>query len=291
MRGGDGMVYRYDGTLDGYLTCIYHHYYTEAASRIETDGPIQGGLFEASLRVETDSVLAEKVHRAIREKFSNQMYTDMHRAFLSCHPEKDSLLLRYIVLAFRMGRKMELLHTHEDVYQVVRISRRVAAESHRFLGILRFSDLGGFLYAAIEPDNNVLELLGSHFSSRYARERWVIHDVKRQRACVGSGGRWLLADLDRRLDAGGPGREEAAFRELWKAYFAAVAIEDRHNPGLQQHFVPLKYRKHMVEFREAAAAGKTAASMADHPLLPEKTDKKRAPLKTIGALKDEGESI
>ena len=42
--------------------------------------------------------------------------------------------------------------------------------------------------------------------------------------------------------------DEEKVRSLWKDYFKTLAIKERENPKLQQHFVPLIYRKHMTEF-------------------------------------------
>ena len=41
---------------------------------------------------------------------------------------------------------------------------------------------------------------------------------------------------------------EHAYAALWQRYFQHHAIAERHNPGLQQKHVPLRYRKHLAEF-------------------------------------------
>ncbi len=243
------MVYLYDGSLDGFFTCIYKHYYDAPCSGIQALGNNQLACFESYEYVEMDSVLADKVHDAIKDKFTESMYQSMYHAFLSREPEKDMHLLYYIELGFKIGRKLERLHTHEDVYQVMKMSSRVGSEQHRFLGLLRFSDMGSFLYAVFEPENNLLPLLGDHFADRLSTENWVIHDLGRRTACVGSKGQWLLTDLEERLDSKGTGSSEEAFRSLWKAYFNTIGIEGRENRKLQQQFVPLKYRQHLLEFK------------------------------------------
>ncbi|MGI5880927.1 MAG: DUF4130 domain-containing protein [Syntrophomonadaceae bacterium] len=38
------------------------------------------------------------------------------------------------------------------------------------------------------------------------------------------------------------------YQELWKLYFNRIAIDSRRNPKLQTQFVPIRYRKNLLEF-------------------------------------------
>lgn len=241
------MIYLHDGGFDGFLTCVYHHYYTEKATGIYPSKSYQLQLFEEVKFIETDKTLADKVHEAMADKFTEHMYSNVYHTFLSAEYHKDAYLLAYIQLAFRHGANTERLRSVDTVYRVQKIGRRVGFEKHRFLGLLRFSDIGHCLYARFEPDNNLLPLLGDHFVDRFKKERFIIHDARRKMAVIGYEGDWMVTDFDR-IVQDNLLEEEILFRTLWKEYFEAIGIEGRKNLKLQQSFVPLKYRKHILEF-------------------------------------------
>jgi len=219
----------------------------EHAIEIIEESRYQPRLFEAVSFVETDLIKAKKVYDAIIKQFSEETYWDIYRTYLSNNHMKDTYILRYLIMAFRMGQKIELLHAHHDTLPVRRLSRTVGFEKHRFLGLLRFAEVDHVLYAAFEPDHNILILLGEHFADRLANERFVIHDVKRGQAIFCDHGEWIISDftLEKSLDFSD---NELVFQALWKGYFEAISIESRKNLKLQQSFVPLKYRKHLTEF-------------------------------------------
>lgn len=242
------MIYLYDGRLDGFLTCIYHHYYSEPCAQIIEEQFFEGALFEPYKKIVTDEGLAKKVHDGIKKKFTDEMYTNLYHAFLAHDPERETHLLHYIELAFKIGSKIDRIHTDDAVYRVKQLSRQVGFERHRFLGLLRFSDMGTYLYATFEPDNNIIELLGDHFVDRLALERFIIHDVKRCMALVAQKGSWVLTNLEITNDMMFS-EEELFFQKLWQTYFDTIGIEGRKNPRLQQQFVPLKYRGHIHEFK------------------------------------------
>ncbi len=60
--------YLYDGTFEGILTCVYHHYYTEKASGIYRSDTYQSTLLGGCMEVETDPVKATTVYEAIEKK-------------------------------------------------------------------------------------------------------------------------------------------------------------------------------------------------------------------------------
>ena len=39
-------------------------------------------------------------------------------------------------------------------------------------------------YAIIQPDYNVLPLISKHFEKRYADQRWLIYDIRRNMVCI-----------------------------------------------------------------------------------------------------------
>lgn len=242
------MIYLHDGNFDGFLTCIYEHYYTQKVVGIYPETEYQPTLFNDAVSVKTDTDKAKKVYDALLEQLGEEIYWDIFYTFLSKDPSKDCYLLKYIIVAFKMGKDIYKLHTHEVTYPIKRISKRVMGERHRFLGILRFSDVGHCLYAPFEPENDILMTLSDHFVDRFKEERFIIHDVKRKKAIISNYGKWLITDFELKEELPISERE-LYFQELWKSYFDSIGIKARENKKLQQQFVPLKVRKHVVEFK------------------------------------------
>ncbi|MBK5274367.1 MAG: DUF4130 domain-containing protein [Desulfuromonadales bacterium] len=48
---------------------------------------------------------------------------------------------------------------------------------------------------------------------------------------------------------------EHEYAALWQRYFQRHAIAERHNPKLQQKHVPLRVRKHLLEFTAPKSPG------------------------------------
>lgn len=243
------MIYLYDGTFQGFLTCVYEHYYGEKAQGIYKASSYQISLMEDHKNIKTNDKKADKVMKALQEKLSWESLHNINYAFLSNDEKKDTYLLSYIVYGFKVGGQLDLQHTHEAVYEVHRLSHSVGFERHRFLGLLRFQEVGGVLYANFSPDHDIVSLLAPHFSDRLKMERFIIHDVKRSQAIIYDGNSWWLTDftLNKELDIG---EDEKFYAALWKGYFDQVAIKERKNLRLQQQFVPKKYRNHLTEFKQ-----------------------------------------
>ena len=53
--------YLYDGTFEGFLTCVYHHYYTEPAAGICLKEEYQSSLLGGFQEVHTDLEKADRV--------------------------------------------------------------------------------------------------------------------------------------------------------------------------------------------------------------------------------------
>jgi len=223
------MEYLYDGSFDGLLTCIYHHYYQEPAAGIYRQEYYQPGLMMKSTVVMTEAAFADRVYKAIEEKISSDVLAKIYHVYLSSASDKENLILNYLLLGFQMGAKVDLYHSHPAVHPVHKLDRQVIGETHRLLGLLRFQETGQFLYAAMSPDHHILTLIADHFADRLAGERWIIHDQKRKIAIIYDGQnpdnsrsaiqhKWYLTDFSYHMDANMI-PEEQQWQELWKLYF------------------------------------------------------------------------
>lgn len=243
------MDYLYDGSFDGLLTCIYLSYYQEPADGIFRQESYQYNLLRASQLVETNQVMADKVYEAVSKKISPQALKNIYYAFLSSVQNKETLIYHYIRLGFKIGKDIDLCHTHPSVLPIQNIVKKVGIETHRFYGLLRFSDTGRFLYAELEPDHNILILLADHFSNRLAGENFIICDKQRKQAVIYDQTEWYITDfqpVDLVLS-----ENESYYQKLWSEYFAKIGIEKRANIRLQTQFVPQRYRKNITEFKNS----------------------------------------
>ena len=102
------------------------------------------------------------------------------------------------------------------------------------------------LYARIEPDHDVIELVARHFCDRYRNDPFIIHDVKRSKALVAFQGQWYISHFEDR-DIPDVSAGEKEYRRLWKNYFDNIAIKERTNPRCQKNFMPVRYWKNLTE--------------------------------------------
>ena len=98
------------------------------------------------------------------------------------------------------------------------------------------------------PDHQVLELLADHFADRFKNNPFIIHDIKRNKAVVGSGGIWYLTYFTGE-ELPEPCSDERQYQKLWKQYFETIAIRERTNPRCQKTLMPVRYWKHLTEMK------------------------------------------
>lgn len=239
--------YLYDGSFEGFLTCVYHHYAGQKANGIYPKDAYQPSLLADFIEVEPDEALAARVYQGIRHKISHFDLERVYKVFLSSVPDKENHLLRYLELGFRMGRDVSRLHGNPVVFEVQKIDRQVGFEVHRYKGLLRFTVLAnGVMYSPIEPDHDVLELLADHFTVRFRDDPFLIHDKKRNKAMIAAGGQWYICPF---AETELPARavDELDYQRLWRNYFDTIAIKERTNKKCQKNFMPVRYWKHLTE--------------------------------------------
>lgn len=241
------MDYLYDGTFEGLMTCIFYHYKKINASGIYELSNYQQSIMHDFEIIATDVEKAKTVCDAINKKVSKEAYVNIFYCYLSNIKNKENIILDFLVFAFKYGKKTMNFYSHEKVLPINEAYTKVAKEVHRLIGILRFSDVDGILYAKFSPDNDVLLLIVDHFADRYKYEKFIIHDEKRKKIAVYSNETWEIKEVSN-LPNIEYSHDEKTIRNLWKQYFTDVAIKERTNINLQFQFVPARYRKNMVEF-------------------------------------------
>lgn len=240
--------YIYDGSFDGFLCAVYDCYYYKIPDNIESIHNYNIDMLYKDRFIKTDVVKSNKVHDAIIKKISKDSLILIYQAFLSEAIGMEFKLFKYIQLGFKLGCKIDNYITDEVVNEVQKYSRKVGLEAHRFLGLVRFQEFKGILYASIEPTHNILELLGNHFKARLTNEKWIIHDITRKIGIVYEDNEWILQDLNfGKLES--HEKEELFYQNLWIVFHKSVAIKERTNERLQMQNMPRKYWNDLIEMK------------------------------------------
>ncbi len=244
------MDYLYDGSFNGFLTCVYYSYKKKKASGIYEKNTYQYSLINEYEDIKTNEKYSSVVYEAIENKISKHAMYTIYCSFLSYFKDKENKILKFIEFGFSTGKKVTNYHSHDKVLPVKEMYINVTREEHHFLGLLRFSLADGFLYAKYNPDNDITVLITPHFADRYKYEKFIIHDVKRKIASVYSNDVWEIVGAEnlQELMTDDFSNEEKLIKKLWKEYFTTLSIKDRECNKIQQQKIPTRQRKHMVEF-------------------------------------------
>lgn len=240
------MVYLYDGTFAGLLTVLARIFaWKETPEEIRAEG--EGGLFAEGVEIDADPDRAARFLAAVEARTSRRSARILFCLHASEAPGAEMIAYRYLALGRRLGPVLDGHVAHPDVAAAHRLAQRLLRETHRLKGLVRFRELAdGLLYAPLEPDGAVLPFLAPHFARRLPRENWLIHDLHRGMGVFGRAGEWRMAEID----GSAPlvlADEEPLYQELWRRFFAGIAIPERRSARRQRQFMPKKYWRHLVE--------------------------------------------
>ncbi|MEW6554214.1 MAG: TIGR03915 family putative DNA repair protein [Actinomycetota bacterium] len=241
-------LYLYEDGFPGLLTVLdmLREADEEPEDIVAAGKAVQVSLLADTVRVEADTVRAERLCGDLRESISPNALRHAFRAFLSEEEGAGYHIYRYLRLGWEVGADVDARLGDQHVHAVHRMSRRTGCEAHRMQGLLRFRQLeGGLYYAPMETRCDVLCLVVGYFLGRMGDQDWVIHDLGRGHAALCHGGELHLVDLpgfDPRLS-----EREKRCQEMWREYFKTIAVSGRRNPRLQKNHMPMRYWKLLVE--------------------------------------------
>ncbi len=244
------IIYQYDGSFDGLLCCVFESYtQKERPTAILCDGADEPSLFEIRA-VTTDRAHAQRIYRSLYRR-SPEAGPFLRRAFLTCMPDKEMAIYRFIVKFYRSGAPLLTRLSDEAYLPLLRAVRQLSGEAQLLRGFVRFSEFDGVLGAEIEPKNRVLPLLRHHFCERYHNESFFIYDRTHREALLYSGGVSRIVPLER-FEMAQPDEREAGYRRLWRRFYDTIAIEARKNEKLRMTHMPKRYWSTMTEFQDEA---------------------------------------
>jgi len=240
-------ILHYDGSFEGFLTAVFECYAlrrNDVRIRKQEDG--ESTLFGDTLFIPTDAAKAARVWNGLKTRTSPEAARQFYHSYLSELPLSEDHMLEYLRYVMASDRDVSRDFSHPAVLRVAQVSRMIGREKHRMEAFVRFQLTADHIFhAVIEPDHNVLPLIAEHFKNRYADQRWVIWDARRQYGLY-----YDLEKVDLVQEAAPEALAETAnsdYAQLWKTYFTSTNIVERKNMKLHLQHVPYRYWKYLCE--------------------------------------------
>ncbi|WP_047546439.1 TIGR03915 family putative DNA repair protein [Psychroserpens sp. Hel_I_66] len=246
----------YDGTFDGFLSSVFYVFENKIkAATIENEFVAQSGLFSKEINIITEEEKANRVWAGLKSKLSARGSYQLYYAFLSEQNGVENVLLDYIRYAFSNALNVDKDFSHPSVLKIAQIAKMVGREKHRMEAFVRFRLTKDAIYfASVEPDFNVLPLISKHFKGRYADQKWIIYDIKRNYGLSYDLKKVEIINLDfpakfdfTKTDDNFFAEQEFEFQKLWQDYFKSTNIKSRKNMRLHIRHVPKRYWKYLSE--------------------------------------------
>lgn len=255
-------IFQCEDSLEGIFTGVYEGWAARVGHgnvEIRTADSENLELFCEYHRVETDLEKAEKVLRTIKDRLKDEITERICYAASSCDPGKGTAIYRTLVDCLSahgasLGKKTLENLKNPAVRKVVELHRSVWNEYHHYLGFIRFRQLpGNVLFSAIQPKNDVLMLFQEHFGDRFSGEYWVIYDENRGKALLHQPYLpcYILSQAEETMERLQKMKDtQRDFETLFQGFCHHISIKERENRGLQRQNLPMRFRKHMVEFNK-----------------------------------------
>jgi len=245
----ENIIYRYDGTFDGFLCCVFESYTKkEMPAAILSENDIQYTIYPEK-NIETVLENSQRVFNSFSKKMSKEAEKIIKYAFLTCMENKEITIYKFIRIGYEKGNQVLNMLADDTVSKVLKAVRYLKKEAHLFTGFIRFCELDGFLVSQIEPNNFVLPILAGHFIDRYSQENFVIYDKTYRVALVYKEHKAAIMNIENFNIPKGE-EKELLYSQLWKNYYNNIAIKERYNPKCRRNMMPKRYWKNMLEVKE-----------------------------------------
>lgn len=251
------IIYTYDGTFEGFLTCVFETYNrknfpVDICSRTGE----QKHLFAQKLDVQSDAAKADRVWKGIQNKLTGKNNQLVFYAFLSEEKGIEMKIYRFLRRLFSEHFNIETDFGDADVLYLTQTSQKVKKEAMRMLQFVRFQHTNeGLWFCGIEPRYDVIPMVSTHFQKRFADQKWLLYDLKRNygflfdkvklEEVVISGKEFstITGQVNENVLQEG----EEFYQKLWKSYFKHINIQERKNLKLQRQHMPRRFWKYLPE--------------------------------------------
>ncbi|MCL2432924.1 MAG: TIGR03915 family putative DNA repair protein [Clostridia bacterium] len=242
------LVYLYDGSLEGFLCCVFESVYTGVVpfDILTRESPLP--LLETQY-ITTDQNRAERVRASIPAKISHRAWELICTVFCSCLVQKELRMLEFLLRAYKKGDRMLDSLGDPLVTVLLGAERHLFGEAGKLKGFVRFEEIeGGGLAAVITPKNFVLPFMAWHFNMRYPNDNFIIYDKTHNAALIRQNGE---SDIIHAENVVFPevSKDERMYQALWKNFYDTVAIKGRDNPRCRMTHMPKRYWANMTEVR------------------------------------------
>jgi probable DNA metabolism protein len=245
----------YDSTFTGLMTAIFECYERKlfAVRIVNSEQAIDA--FAMSMQVVSDAGKANRVLKGLVARTSPQVAENVYACFLSEDEMREDILLLFCRYVFASKTDVSRDFSHEAVLQVEKISKKVYREKHRLEAFVTFARMDDDLYfSEVEPQYNVLPLVGNHFKERHADQDWLMYDKKRAYGIYFDKTAKVINEIVLNFTDNPSNRqremfhaEEKIYQQVWKDYFQHVNIPARKNLKVHIRHVPIRYWKHLTE--------------------------------------------
>lgn len=260
-------------TIEGIYSGIYQAYEMKcdpADTRLALEKEYEPELFDECVEAAADPEKAAKVKRTLERKFGRENAWWLSYVLAAKAADRADAVYHTVAEGLKRGLGYRVLENLANPYvmRVLELKRAVGNEFIHLRGFLRFRELeSGVLYARMQPDHNVLELLMNHFGDRLPGEVFIIHDTGRGIVGVHQKNTdvyyvnyledWKKENCQKenRETEEWENRkqalysdEEALYSEWFRGFCKSIAIEGRKNIKLQRQMLPLRFRSEMSEF-------------------------------------------
>ena len=251
------LIYMYDGTFEGLLTAVFECYSRKdfPADIVSQKGE-QKNLFAERFEVKSDAGKADRVWKGVQKKMTTRNRQMLFYAFLSEETGIEMKIYRFMQRLFNESFNIETDFGDADVLDITQTSQKVKKEAMRMLQFVRFQHTkGGLYFCGIEPRYDVIPMTVEHFQKRYADQRWLLYDLKRNYGILYEKGKMEEVEIsnsefnsmtgkvnDNVLEEG-----EEFYQKLWKSYYTNINIKERKNLRLQRQHMPRRFWKYLPE--------------------------------------------
>ena len=175
----------YESSFEGWLSAVFYVYENRLQNQpylqlIDIDD-YQPSLIDTASYVTVDETKAQRVLTKLNKVLGHSGMRQLLWGFLSEKQGIGSVLFQVVKYALDYPNRQVL----EDlgnlaVLELAQTVKSVGREKHRMEAFVRFEHTTEDIYfARVEPDFNVLPLIGEHFRQRYQDQQWAIYDLKR----------------------------------------------------------------------------------------------------------------
>ena len=255
----------YEPSFEGWLSAVYQVYerkmqHDESLQLIAENRYIPS-LISGATSVITDDEQAQRVLKKLNKLLGRSGMRQILWGFLSEKPNIGTTLFHIVKYAIDYPKRNILEDLgHLDVLELAQTVKSVHREKHRMEAFVRFEHTTDDIYfARIEPDFNVLPIIGEHFRQRYQDQHWAIYDLVRGYGIYydKSGSTpsrpaelQTITDLDDavlRNPTSIHSPDEQRYQRFWQGYFTNVNIKERKNTRLHKQHMPQRYWKYLSE--------------------------------------------